>query len=140
VRPTVRLIELRNAEWACRDAIAAPIADIVLDHHGPELGPDDRAGRTRVQATSMDTMLADIAEHEPGDAIPDRTLDERYVAPGGGSKVDRVVITESCQFESRSRGVAGQLIPLLARHLARFAPNAERGIGEKSVCRVLLGH
>jgi len=95
VRPTVNVIELRNAEWARRDTIATPIADVVLDDHGPELGADDRAGRTRVQATSVDAMLADVAEHEPGDAVSGRSFDKRHVAPRGGSEIHRVVITIS---------------------------------------------
>src|SRR5215210_9130068 len=51
VRPTVLRIELRNTERARRDAIAAPVANVVLDDHGPELGSHDRAGGTRIQAT-----------------------------------------------------------------------------------------
>jgi hypothetical protein len=83
-------------------------------------------------------MLADIAEHQPGDAIPGRSFDERHVSPGRGSKIDRVVITEPGQGDRRSRGVAGQLIPLLARYLACFAADADRRIGQKSKCRVRL--
>ena len=101
--PAVRVIELRNAEWARRDAIATAIADVILDDHAPELGADDGAGRTGIQATGMHAVLADVAEHEPGDAVPGRSFDERHVAPGGGSEIDRVVITESGQ--SRKRGV-----------------------------------
>jgi hypothetical protein len=134
------MIELRNAERARRDAVATSIADIVLDDHAPELGANDRAGRARIEATRVHTMLADVTEHEPGDAIPGWSFDKRHVTPRGGSEVDRVVITISSQFEGWSRGVAGQLIPLLARHLTRFAPNAECRIGEKSECRLHMGH
>ena len=136
----VSVIELGNAEWAGRDAIATPIADVVLDDYGPELGADDGAGRTRIQATGMDAVLADVAEHEPGDAIPRWSFDERYVAPCGGSEIDGVVITVSSQREGRRGRVTRQLIPLLARHLARFAANADGRIGEKSECCGRLRH
>ena len=95
VRPTVRVIELRNAEGTRGDAVPTAIADIILDDHAPEFSADDGAGRTRIQATGMNAMLADVAEHEPGQAIPGWPFDERHVSPGGGSEIDSVVITVS---------------------------------------------
>src|SRR5215217_7894571 len=48
-------------------------------------------------------MLADVTEHEPGQAIPGWPFDERHVSPGGGSEIDSVVITVSRQRECGRR-------------------------------------
>jgi hypothetical protein len=77
-------------------------------------------------------MLTNVAQHQPGDAIPRRPFDERHVPPRRGSEIDGVVIAKSGHPEARRRSVTGQLIPLLARHLARFAANTDGRICEKS--------
>ena len=132
MRAAVGVIELGNAEWTRRDAIATPIAHIVLNYYRPELGAEDSAGRTGIQATCMHAVLADVAEYEPSNSIPGWSFDECHMSPCGGTKVDGVVITVSGQREGRRGRVTRQLIPLLACHLARFAANADRRIGEKS--------
>jgi hypothetical protein len=91
----VRVIELGNTEWTRGYAIAAAVAHIVLNNNGLELGADDGAGWTSLKASSMHAMLADVAEHEPGDAVLRMSLDERHVSPSVGSEIDRVVIAES---------------------------------------------
>ena len=136
----VSVIELGNAEWTGRDAIATPIAHIVLNYYRPELGAEDSACRTGIQATGMNAVLANVAEHEPSNAIPGWSFDECHMAPCGGSEVDGVVITVSSQREGRCGRVTRQLIPLLACHLARFAANADGRIGEKSECCGRLRH
>ena len=131
MRPAVRAAQLGNAERAGRDAIATTITDVILDNHGAEFGADDGPGRTCVQATGMHAMLADIAQHQPGDAVPRWSFDERYVTPRGGSEVDGIVITESGHREGRRGSISRQLIPLLAGNLARFATDTDGRIGEK---------
>src|SRR3546814_5062992 len=48
-----------------RDAIAAAVADVVLDHDGAELRTEQRAGRAHVEAGSMGAVLADVGRHQP---------------------------------------------------------------------------
>jgi hypothetical protein len=81
MRAAVSVIELGNAEWTGRDAIATPIAHIVLNYYGPELGAEDSAGRTGIQATGVNAMLANVAEHEPSNASPGWSFDECHVSP-----------------------------------------------------------
>src|SRR5436309_1061572 len=62
------------------------------------------------------------------------------MAPGGGAQRDGVIVRHSCE----EKAVVGQLVPLLAGHLASLTADAERGVGEKSlpfgpVTRVLTG-
>ena len=93
------MVELGNAKRAGWDAIAATVANIVLYDDAPEFGADNRSGRARIEAPGMYTMLTDVTEHKPGDAVCGRTLDERNVPPGIGPEVNRIVVAEPGQLE-----------------------------------------
>ena len=51
------------------DAVPAAVAHVVLDHHGAELGAEQRAGRAHVQAGRLGAVLAHVAGHQPADAL-----------------------------------------------------------------------
>lgn len=55
-------------------------------------------------------------------------LYERNVTPGRSGESDGIVVAVARKFVA----VGGQLVPLFARDLTRFAANAKRGVGEKS--------
>jgi hypothetical protein len=54
-----------DAVGAGRDAVPAAVADVGLDVDVVELVADDRAGRARLLAGSLDAVLADIAHKRP---------------------------------------------------------------------------
>jgi hypothetical protein len=58
-----------HAERAGPDAVTAAVADVVLDHHGAELGAEQRPGRAHVQAGRLGAVLAHVAGHQPADAL-----------------------------------------------------------------------
>src|SRR6185369_2165763 len=58
-------VDLDHAERTGRDAVAAAVADVGLDHHRVELRPDNRAGRADLEAASLDAVFADVAHHQP---------------------------------------------------------------------------
>ncbi len=124
MRPAIRAVQLLYAKRACRNVLAAAIADVVLDNNGAELCTHDCAGRTRVNTSSVNAMLAHNAEHQPRDTGCGRSLDECHVSPGLRAEVDRVVITQTSQRRAGGGWVSRRLVPLLACHLARFAANA----------------
>src|SRR5205085_3877831 len=72
-RAAVVLVTRDHAEWTGDDAIPAAIADVRLDIDGAELGPDDGARRARFEARGVSAVLADVAEHQPGE-IPEARL------------------------------------------------------------------
>jgi hypothetical protein len=131
-------IELRDAERAGWDAIATPIADIVLDDDTAELSADNRSSWAGIKATGVHAMLANVAEHEPGDAVGGRTFDKCDMPPGRGPEVNRIVVAESSQIEQTRRRVTGKLIPLLTCNLACLAADANRGVGQESISRTSL--
>ena len=61
----VDLVAVHDAEGARRDAVPAAVADVGLQDHGVELGPDQRAGRARVEAARVGAVLTDIGRHQP---------------------------------------------------------------------------
>src|SRR5690606_77574 len=89
----VRLLaDLDDAERARGDAVAAAVADVLLDVDGVELGPDDRARWARLQTRRVDAVLADVRHEEP--PLPRRRprLARGEVRPGlerPGSDPDR---------------------------------------------------
>src|SRR5581483_10553919 len=75
----VPLVE--DAERTCGDAVAAAVADVLLDDDRAELGAEERAGRADVEARGVRAVLADVGLHEPAEAgaavaiaIPDQRL------------------------------------------------------------------
>jgi hypothetical protein len=139
VRLAVEWTEGGDAEGTGRNTVAAAVADILLDHDRIELGADDGASRACLHATGVDTMLADVAQHEPV-ALEGREgrwtspfpiadpLDEGDMTPGGRAEIAGIVVTHAGEAEIVHR----QLVPLLAGDLARFTADAEGGIGEEA--------
>src|SRR5690606_19325293 len=91
LRRALVLVDIDHAEGAGGHAIAAAVADVLLDDHGIELGAEQRAGRAGLQAGRRVAVLADVAHHQPatlvlplGRAAAVDLLDEGDMAPGGG--------------------------------------------------------
>src|SRR4051812_47080114 len=63
-------------------------------------------------------------------------LNEGHMPPGGAGELLRVVVAEAGVLVA----VAGQAVPLLASHLAGFAADADRRIGEKAFAHRTLPH
>src|SRR5581483_9027990 len=63
----VPLVE--HAEGARGDAVAAAVADVLLDDDGPELGAEQRSRRADVEAAGMRAVLADVGAHQPAQHV-----------------------------------------------------------------------
>src|SRR4029453_17700041 len=127
---------------AGRDAVPAPVADVLLHDDGSELGPEQRTGRADVQAGRVRAVLAHVGRHQPLDAgllrRPDRRqaevdrsdflLDERHVSPRVRAERLGVVVRRSGEGDA----VLGKLVPLLAGDLAGLAADAHRRVGEEA--------
>src|SRR5262249_8749421 len=95
---------------------------------GVELGPDDGVGRAHFHAAGQRAVLADITHHAPSDgAAGGGPLMELDMAPVLLVELARVVVPVA-----ESGRVPRELVPLLARHLAGFAADAERRVGEEA--------
>src|SRR5205085_2542459 len=137
VRGRARQVALvEHAERARGDAVAAAVADVLLHDDGVVLGAEERAGRADVEAGGVGAVLADVAGHQPAQRIlrvvvrPRRLalLDERHVAPRVRAEIRGVVVALARPDEA----VLGDQVPLLARHLAGLAADADRGVGEEA--------
>ena len=155
--PAVVLALVDHPERAGRDAVAAAVADVLLDHHRAVLGAEQRPGGAHVEAGGVRAVLAHVGGHQPAEPVGllvgldsrvhrlaargrlhqrgavghvhrELLLDERHVAPGVGAQLDRVVVGVTGEPLHRHR----DLVPLLARHLARLAADAHRGVGEEA--------
>src|SRR5262245_60983068 len=129
---TAQVAARDDAERTGRYAARATVADVSLDIDVLELVVDDGAGRTRLLARGRKAVLAHVAHHEPtvrngldrrqvqGHALAGwltgELLDELHMAPGRRRQLVRVVVAVAGPVEP----IRGQLVPLLARHLARF--------------------
>src|SRR5205823_6263006 len=58
-----------HPEGACRDAVAAAVADVVLDHDSAELGAEDRPRRADVEAAGVGAVLAHVGLHQPAEVL-----------------------------------------------------------------------
>src|SRR5690348_281828 len=131
--------EIDDAERTRGNAVTAAVADVVLHDDGIELGAENRARRTRFETRRVAAMLADVAHHEPVTlerlhrvdalAVFAHTLDEFHMSPRVRRELARVVVAHARQPQP----VGGQVVPLLARDLARFAADAQRRVGEEAV-------
>src|SRR5205823_9987847 len=104
-----------------RDAVAAAVADVVLDHDGAELGAEDRARRADVEAARVRAVLAHVRAHQPPEVLLDLLLDEGDVPPGVRVELAGVVVRVAGPDEA----VLREHVPLLARDLARLAADAD---------------
>ena len=117
-----------HAEGTRGDAVAAPVADVVLDHDRSKLGTRDRTCRADVEAARVRAVLADIAGHQPAEAVVDLLLDERDVPPCVRAQLAGVVVGVAAPHEA----VLRHEVPLLARDLARLAADAHARVGEEA--------
>ena len=114
----VVVVAVDDAERARRDAVAAAVADVGLEHDGAELGADQRAGRARVEAAGVRAVLADVGHEHPVAEVVDRPLgdgprgrcracvrrlDEAHVPPGGGAERAGVVVGAAAPVTCRGR-------------------------------------
>src|SRR5581483_5331719 len=123
-------VDVDHPEGTRGDAHAAAVADVRLDHHRVELGPDDRAGRADLEAAGLDAVLAHVAHHEPAALAPvlAELLDELDVAPVDPVQPPGVVVAVAAHLGPAA--VAGRkLVPFLAGDLAGLAPDADRRVG-----------
>src|SRR5262249_29997287 len=120
------VVEGHHAERARGDAVAAAVADGLVDVDGPELGPVDGAGRARVQAARVRAVLADVGHEQPRHvAARPRLLHEAHQPECLVREVGVVLVGAR-----PLRELLAELVPLLAGDLAGPTPDAERGIGE----------
>src|SRR5688572_7460265 len=121
------VVEADDAEGARRDAVAAAVADVLVDVDRAVLGPIDRTGGTGLEAAGLCAVLAHVGHHVPAHAhlVVAGFFDEANQAIALVGEVG-VVLVRPRPF----RLLGLELIPLLARHLARPASDAERDVGE----------
>ena len=127
-----------HAERAGGHAVAAAVADVLLDDDRAELGAEERAGRADVEAGRVRAVLADVGAHQPAQRRPSPSvagtrsglllLDERDVAPGVRAERAGVVVRVARPDEA----VLGDEVPLLAGDLAGLAADADRRVGEEA--------
>src|SRR5205823_14188922 len=123
-------IEADHAIGAGGDAVAAAVADVLLDVDGVELGANDRVGRADLQAAGVRAVLAHVGHHRPGDRLIGALgglFHKANVAPVGMVELAGVVVTVA-ELER----VVRKLIPFLAGDLARLAPDAQGCVREES--------
>ena len=133
---------VNDAERTRDHAVAAAVADVVLDVDGLVLGANDRAGRTGLETAGHFAMFADVREEHPTERIFAVAahgtgnlraaalgfFEKKNVAPCGRAQADGVVVGKA-----RPTGdVGGHVVPFLARYFTRLAPDAHRRVGEES--------
>src|SRR5213595_3056817 len=125
-------VDVDHAERARGNAGPAPVAHVGLDHHRVELGADDRAGGAHLQASRLDAVLAHVAHHQPAAVVGSlELLDEAHVPPVDAIQLAGVVVAVAGELP-HTAVLGRELVPFLARDLARFAADANRGVGEES--------
>src|ERR1051326_8823132 len=120
------LVERDDAERTRRHAVPAAVAHVLIDVDGAELRALNRARRTRVETPGVRAVLADVGHQEPRHvAGGPRLLDESHEAERLIGEVGVVLVA------ARPLGHFHlELVPLLARHLARATADAQGRIGE----------
>src|SRR3569623_1022012 len=134
LRRVGHVIDVDHAERARTNAVAAAVARIGLDDDSVELRADDRARGTHLETRRLHAMLAHIAHHEPAPLVRlGKLFDELHVPPRVATQSQRIVVALAAHLEVRAAVAArGKLIPLLARHLACLAPDADARVGEEA--------
>src|SRR5262249_13155515 len=131
---------VEDAERAGGDAVAAAVADVFLDDDRAELCAEERARRADVQARGVRAALADVGGHQPAqpavavrrrplgrDAHGLALLAEGDVAPAVRAERRGVIVG----LAGPDQAVLGDHVPLLARHLAGLAADADRRVGKE---------
>ncbi len=129
-------IEFRNIKWAAGDAISAADAMLLLEIDDAVRVLDDRAiGRARGEAAGLGAVHALVLAHEPHQGAVFALVlveeDQVPIVPTGlGHRLVGII----------EDGFAkGQVVPLHARHFARLASDACRGVNEFADCKFALG-
>src|SRR5262245_45569975 len=126
VRPAGVVVEGDDAERAGADAVPAAVADVLVDGDRAELRAVDGSGRARVEAAGLRAVLANVRHQEPLElAVVLGLLDEADEPIRLVGEV-RLVLVAAGPHGLLHR----QLVPLLARHLAGPATDAERRVRE----------
>ena len=127
---------------ARRHAIAAPVAHVLLDHDRAELAPEQRARRAHVEAGRVRAVLAHVAGHQPPQSSSPPSLLTPNPSRGLGFSMNatcRHWSTSSapcCRRTCRDLEVVlRDVVPLLARHLARLAADADAAVSVKKPTR-----
>src|SRR5437773_6759671 len=124
-------VPVDDAERAGGDARPTSVAHVRLDDDRVELGANDGAGGAHLETPGLDAVLAHVAHHQPTAVV--RTLellDETDVPPVDAVQLAGVVVAVAGELPDPA--VRGRdLVPFLARHLARLAADANRGVGEE---------
>src|SRR5205085_5350443 len=140
-RPGRQLSLVEHAERTGGYAVAAAVADVLLDDDGSILRAEEGSGRADVEARRMRAVLADVGAHQPAQRVPGIPVDgrllpveaqrlvlfdERDVAPAVGAELRGVVV----RLAGPHLPVLGDQVPLLAGDLAGLAADADRGVRE----------
>src|SRR5262245_51348592 len=119
-------VEAHDAEGAGGDAVPAAVADVLVDVDGAELRAVDGARRAGVQAPRLRAVLAHVRHEQPRHlAARLGLLHEPHEAERLVGEVVVVLVAARPLGQLRP-----ELVPLLARDLARAAADAQRGVGE----------
>src|SRR5467141_3132036 len=122
------LVERHDAERARGHAVAAAVADVLVDVDGAVLGPVDGAGGTRVETPRLRAVLADVGHEQPGEitvGFGAGRLDEPYEPERFLCEVSVVLV------RARPLGrLEPELVPLLARHLTGPTADAQGRVRE----------
>ena len=119
-------VDVDDAERAGGDAVAAAVAGVRLDQDRVELGPDDRPGRADLQAGAWTQCLQTslIISQRPSRPVRvncSTNLTCRQLT----SSRRGVVVAVARSACSAPPSLAGELVPLVAGHLARLAADAD---------------
>src|SRR6266850_1876292 len=127
------VVDVDHTERARGDAHAAAVAHVRLDDHGVELSADDRPRGTHLETRGAHAMFAHVAHHQPAFLTPvlAELLHELHVTPMDAVEAAGVVVAVAGQLAPAPAG-GGELVPLLARHLARLAADAHGRVGIES--------
>lgn len=140
---SVVLVLLDHSERAADNTVGAAIANVGLNEDCAEFHADDGARGARFQTAGDLAMLADVGREAPGrqlacgistEAGGGGILDKLHVTPGGVADGLSVVVREAAPVVA----VFGNAVPFLARDLASFAADAQRGIGEEAGVRAAV--
>src|SRR5699024_4833970 len=138
-------------------ARTAPVAYVVLDDHRAELTAKQRSGRADVETGRVGAVFTHIGRHQPPEVrfllirgtaalgrglharyaeidrfpLADRLFDEGDMPPT--VRVERVAVVVGTAEHVEE--VLGNVVPLLAGHLARLAADAHRRVGEEPLPR-----
>src|SRR3954467_4362013 len=124
------IVDADDSEGTCADAGSTAVAGVGLNYDGVELGADDGTGGADLETGGVDAVLADVTHHQPAPvgSVLAELLDKLDVPPVDSIQLAGVVVAVPAHLVLPAPG-RGELVPLLAGHLARFAADAYGGVG-----------